>query len=71
MQSKIKTDFLVASPSLASGYARLFDWYGLYDCYNQSDSETEADGKAIFADWAAVGMDILTAMNQFENTEAQ
>lgn len=70
MRHKPKTDFLVATPSLASGCARLFDWAGLFDSYNQSTSEEEADGKAIFADWAMVGWDILAAMNQCDNTEA-
>jgi hypothetical protein len=71
MQSKLETDFLIARPSLASGCARLFDWYALYDSYNQSDTEAEADGKAIFADWSAVGWDILAAMNQFDSAEPQ
>ena len=67
----MKTDFLVARPSLASGCARLFDWYGLYDAYNQSNTEAEADGKAILADWSVVGLDILAAIDQFDRTEAQ
>jgi hypothetical protein len=36
MGRKVKSDFLLASPSFASGAARLFDFYGQYDDYNIS-----------------------------------
>jgi hypothetical protein len=71
MQSKMKTDFLFARPSLASGCARIFDWHALYDSYNQSETEAEADEKAIFSDWSLVGLDILAAMDQFSDTETK
>jgi hypothetical protein len=66
MQTKFKTDFLVARPSFASGFARLFDWYGQFDSYNESTTEVEADGKAILSDWSMVGLDILSAVDQFD-----
>ena len=66
MINKIKSDFLVASPSLASGAGRLLDWYGLYDIYNVSRSGQEADIKAMFADWRMVGEDLNDAMVEFE-----
>jgi hypothetical protein len=66
MGRKIKSDFLVASPSLQSGAARLFDFYGLYDSYNISPTEAQADAIAVFADWLVVGQDIQGALEQVE-----
>jgi len=66
MGRKVKSDFLVASPSLQSGAARLFDFYGLYDVYNISPNEAQADAMATFADWLVVGQDIQGAMEQAE-----
>lgn len=60
------SEFLFARPSLISGAARAFDLMGLFDFYNVSRSPKEADARATFADWRAVGNDILWAMNEFE-----
>ena len=68
MSEKLKSDFLVASPSFASGVGRLLDWYGLYDLYNVSRNGQEADTKAMFVDWRIVGQDINDAMLEFEDT---
>ena len=64
MGRKVKSDFLVASPSLVSGAARLFDFYGLYDEYNTSPTEPQADAMATFADWMVVGKDLQEAIEQ-------
>jgi hypothetical protein len=66
MINKVKSDFLVAAPSFASGAGRLLDWYGLYDSYNVSRNGQEADFKAMFADWRMVGEDLNNAMVEFE-----
>jgi len=66
MGRKVKSDFLVASPSLHSGAARLFDFYGLYDAYNISPDEAQADAMATFGDWLVVGQDIQGAIGQAE-----
>jgi hypothetical protein len=71
MINKIKSDFLVATPSFASGAGRLLDWYGLYDSYNVSRSGQEADAKAMFADWRVVGEDINDAMLEVEAVTPQ
>jgi hypothetical protein len=68
MVNKLKSDFLVAAPSFASGAGRLLDWYGLYDSYNVSRDGREADTKAMFADWRMVGEDLNDAMVEFEAT---
>lgn len=68
MVNRLQSDFLTADPSLVSGAARLFDWWGLYDTYNQSRTGQEADAKAIFSDWRIVGQDLADAMVEFEAT---
>jgi len=63
----VKTDFLFAQPSMASGAARVFDLWGQFNDYNRSDSASEADAKAIAADWLVVGQDIYSAIEQHES----
>lgn len=62
MEKKIKSDFLFAQPSFVSGVARVFDLWGQLDEYNRSESPSEADAKAIAADWFVVGQDIAEAI---------
>lgn len=71
MGSKIKSDFLFASPSLASGAARLLDWGGTFDQYNVSANGKEADTKAMLADWVSVGDDISLSMDEFDDDRAK
>lgn len=66
-----KTDFLFARPTVAAGAARLFDFGGLFDAYNDSSTIEEADTKAINADWCIVGSDILNALVVFENSKTK
>ncbi len=49
------SDFLFARPSALFGQARLFDFSGTFDEYNSCATPEEADEKAMFADWLAVG----------------
>ena len=64
--NKYRSDFLFSTPSFVSGAARVLDLYGVYDVYNSSSTDREADYKAIFSDWNMVGQDIWSAMKQFE-----
>jgi hypothetical protein len=66
--NKARSGFLFATPSFVSGAARLLDLSGLYDSYNNSSAEREADYKAALSDWRAVGQDILAAMRQFDRS---
>jgi hypothetical protein len=69
MGGKVQTDFLFARPSFASGAASTLDLWGLLADYNRSNTPTEADANAIFADWAVVGQDISDAMDELDATE--
>jgi hypothetical protein len=67
MNKNVKSDFLFAQPSFASGVARTLDLWGQFDDYNRSDTPVEADGKAIAADWFVIGQDILEAVEQHDS----
>lgn len=61
------SDFLFASPDFISGFARVVDLGGTFDVYNASESEIEADNKAIQNDWATVGKDMTSAVRNYSN----
>jgi uncharacterized protein (DUF736 family) len=58
------TDFLFARPSFLTGLARTLDLHGLFDQYNRSDSEQEADFRALLCDWLVTQQDISLAWAQ-------
>jgi hypothetical protein len=59
-----RSTFLFADPSFVSGAAHILDFWGTFDTYNHSRTTQEADIKATFSDWRAVGEDLLAALNQ-------
>ena len=59
-----KADHLFASPSALSGIARFFDMAGVYDVYNGSASEADADCKAVYLDWSCVGENLREALQK-------
>jgi hypothetical protein len=61
MRSRSRSDFLYARPRAIFGVARFLDFASLFDEYNGSPSEAEADAKAMWMDWASVGDDIEQA----------
>ena len=63
------SDFLFAGPSFLSGAARVMDLFAVFDDYNYSRDEVEADARAMFLDWRATGEDLVGATTQFEETE--
>jgi hypothetical protein len=66
MGKHVKSDFLFAQPSFASGAARILDLWGQLDDYNISATTLEADEKAIAADWLLVGQDLSDAIENQE-----
>ena len=59
----LKTGFLYAIPSFITGSSRLVDLWGIFDNYNSSDSEQEADAIALYSDWRITGQDLRDSVN--------
>lgn len=59
-----RASFLFACPSPAAGMARFFDFAGVFDAYNVSTSEDEADAMATQVDWACIGDSFQTALTK-------
>lgn len=55
---------LYARPSFWEGIARLIDFGGALNVYNSSETEEEADEKAIRSDWEVVGSDMRAALKR-------
>jgi hypothetical protein len=64
MKKKPASDFLFARPRALFGVARFFDFAASFDSYNSSESNDEADAKAMYSDWAVVGDAIETSMEK-------
>jgi hypothetical protein len=62
------SDFLFARPSFFSGMTAALDIGATLTVYNDSKSPTEADIQALRADWRAVGKDVSTAIESYEQT---
>ena len=65
------SDLLLAMPSTLSGVSRTLDLGGTFDSYNESANSLEADTKALFADWYAVGDSFVRAIEVFEEDEPE
>jgi hypothetical protein len=63
----IESDFLVAQPSILYGLARFFDFAGAFDSYNHSRTVSEADARAMFADWYITGADLVHALEAIKS----
>lgn len=55
---------LFASPSAAEGMSRVLDILGNHDVYNEDVSPQEADCRALYSDWAAVGDHLVLASKE-------
>lgn len=64
------SDFLYAKPSFLEGVARIFDFGGTLNGYNDSPTGEEADAAAIRSDWEAIGQDMHNAIGAFEKEQA-
>jgi hypothetical protein len=58
-------------PSFLEGIGRIGDFSGVLNQFNYSNSNEEADGKAIMSDWIMVGKDLKAAMNTFSKEECK
>lgn len=64
---EIQSDFLFARPSLIEGVARMVDLGGSLNVYNTSRTPDEADARAIYEDWRALGHDVKEALEQLRS----
>ncbi|KAF2515079.1 hypothetical protein E0W68_13130 [Flavobacterium salilacus subsp. salilacus] len=63
---KLETGFLYSKCSFLRGIGSVFNLPGNYYDFDYSDTENEADKKALYSDWENVGADIKTAREKFE-----
>jgi hypothetical protein len=69
---EIRADFLFARPSLIEGTARILDWAGALNEYNTSETDSDADAKALGADWWLVGQAMWDACDlAYQDTVAK
>jgi len=61
-----RTTTLFSDPSFLRGMSSLLDIGSTLTIYNESDTPQEADAKALYMDWAAVGDDLIYAMNRWD-----
>ena len=62
---------LFARPSMASGAARLFDFFGFFDAYNITLNPSEADARALYSDWRTVGEQLNEAIEVYRMVLAE
>lgn len=67
MEPVERTDFLVPETDFVTGMGSVASIFGEYFDYNYSDSNLEADARAIASDWRMVGKDILEAIRSIGN----
>ena len=59
--------YLFSHPSFKEGVGRIWDFSQCLNTYSSSETEDEADARAIFVDWVMVGKDMKQAVKNFEN----
>ena len=60
----VRSDYLFERPSFVEGVGRVFDVGGSLSAYNTSPTAAQADARAVFEDWNAVGHDLRVALEQ-------
>lgn len=58
------TTFLFARPSFFEGVARVLDFGNTLCEYNRAATPEEADARATWCDWAAIGEDYVAVLRQ-------
>ena len=56
---------------MASGVARLLDFWGYFDAYNISLNTSEADARALYSDWRTVGEQLNEAIEVYRMALAE
>jgi hypothetical protein len=58
-------------PSVLEGISRILDVGSNSQKYNNSNTENEADSRALKSDWQAVGNDLRSSIKQYEQKLAK
>ena len=66
-KSGYSTLFLVTKPTMAKGTGSVFNIWGNYYGFNMSETEQEADRRALDSDWGMIGEDFRKALELFPN----
>lgn len=61
----MRTDFLAPRTSFLDGVGSALSIGGSYFGYSFSDTEEEADSRAIRMDWLMIGQDVYRALGKF------
>ena len=64
---RYKTDYILPKNNFWVGMGSVLNIAGSYFEYNYSNSESEADLKALISDWENVGDDMRKSKEQFES----
>ena len=67
-KNKYKTSFLLPTNNFFVGLGSVLNLSGSYFIYNYSDSNEEADSKALFSDWNNIGNDFKIAEKNFKKS---
>lgn len=66
MNNKARTGFLLPKNNFWVGLGSVINIFGNYFIYRTSNSDLEADQRAIASDWKMTGQDIEEATKNFE-----
>ncbi len=62
-----RTDFLYPTPDFITGAGSVINIAGNYFTFNYSESDHEADCRAIRSDWEVIGHDITEAITDLQS----
>ena len=68
---ELESDYLFARPSFIEGVGRIVDLSGSLNTYNRSRTPEEADARALYEDWKAVGHDLTVALEQLRTESGE
>lgn len=68
---EIQSDYLFARPSFIEGVGRIVDLGGALNTYNKSRTPEEADARAVYEDWKALGHDVKLALEQLRTDSTE
>jgi hypothetical protein len=66
-KSDVYTSYLYSNPSVWDGVATLWDLFGRFYDYDYSRTGREADTRALYSDYYAIGHDFWEAVRLFED----